>query len=128
VLVARCHRVVLSKFQSFAVQVLSLLTAFMIDREQVHKVAHLARLELTPEEEERFTTQLNDILGYFEQLSELDTESVPPTARAIDVSNVTRPDQLQPYGDRDSILESAPDREATAQGDFFKVPKIMNAD
>jgi aspartyl-tRNA(Asn)/glutamyl-tRNA(Gln) amidotransferase subunit C len=105
VLVARCHRVVLSKFQSFAVQVLSLLTAFMIDREQVHKVAHLARLELTPEEEERFTTQLNDILGYFEQLSELDTESVPPTARAIDVSNVTRPDQLQPYGDRDSILE-----------------------
>lgn len=97
----------------------------MIDREQVQKVAHLARLELTPEEEEKFTTQLNGILGYFEQLSELDTEKVPPTARAIDVSNVTRPDQLDPYPDRDQILESAPQQESTAQGDFFKVPQIM---
>lgn len=100
----------------------------MIDRDQVHKVAHLARLELTPEEEERFTTQLNDILGYFEQLNQIDTADVPPTTRAIDASNVTRPDQLQPYGDRDLILDSAPDREATAQGDYFKVPKILNAD
>lgn len=96
----------------------------MIDREQVHKVAHLARLALTPEEEEKFTTQLSDILGYFEQLSELDVSDVAPTTRAIDVSNITRPDQLQPYGDRETILDSAPDRD----GDFFKVPKIMNTD
>ena len=100
----------------------------MIDREQVHKVAHLARLDLTPEEETQFTMQLNGILGYFEQLSELNTDEVQPTTRAIDVSNITRPDRLQPWGDRELILESAPDREATAQGDFFKVPKIMNAD
>lgn len=100
----------------------------MIDREQVHKVAHLARLDLTPEEEERFTTQLNDILDYFQQLSELDTAEVPPTARAIDVSNVVRTDHLQPYADRQLILESAPDREETAQGEFFKVPQIINAD
>jgi len=100
----------------------------MIDREQVHKVAHLARLDLTPEEETQFTAQLNGILGYFEQLSELNTDDVQPTTRAIDVSNITRPDRLQPCGDRELILESAPDREATAQGDFFKVPKIMNAD
>lgn len=92
-----------------------------IDREQVHKVAHLARLDLTPDEEAQFTTQLSDILEYFEQLSELDTTDVEPTTRAIDVSNVTRPDQLQPYGDREQILDSAPDRE----GEFFKVPKIM---
>jgi aspartyl-tRNA(Asn)/glutamyl-tRNA(Gln) amidotransferase subunit C len=97
----------------------------MIDREQVHKVAHLARLELTPEEEERFTTQLGDILQYFEQLSELDTTQVQPTARAIDVSNVTRPDQLEPYSERDLILDSAPQQEETAQGEFFKVPQIM---
>lgn len=100
----------------------------MIDREQVHKVAHLARLELTPEEEERFTGQLNDILGYFEQLNQLETDAVAPTTRAIDASNVTRPDQLQVYGDRELILESAPEREATAQGDYFRVPKILNAD
>ncbi|ARV59130.1 asparaginyl/glutamyl-tRNA amidotransferase subunit C [Nostocales cyanobacterium HT-58-2] len=96
----------------------------MIDREQVRKVAHLARLELTPEEEEKFTTQLGSILDYFEQLSELDVSNVPPTARAIDVSNVTRPDELQPYPDREEILQSAPEQE----GDFFKVPKILNAE
>lgn len=94
----------------------------MIDREQVHKVAHLARLELTPEEEEQFTTQLSSILDYFEQLSELDVSDVPPTTRAIDVSNVTRPDELQQYSDRQAILDSAPDRES----DCFKVPKILS--
>lgn len=93
----------------------------MIDREQVHKVANLARLNLSPDEEERLTTQLGNILDYFEQLSELDTESVPPTTRAIDMSNVTRADALNPWNDRESILGGAPDRE----DDFFKVPQIM---
>ncbi|MBE9058667.1 Asp-tRNA(Asn)/Glu-tRNA(Gln) amidotransferase subunit GatC [Sphaerospermopsis sp. LEGE 08334] len=96
----------------------------MIDREQVHKVANLARLELTPEEETQFSTQLSDILEYIEQLSELDVADVPPTTRAIDVSNITREDKLQPYPDREAILSSAPKQE----GDFFKVPKILNAD
>ncbi|MEM9925614.1 MAG: Asp-tRNA(Asn)/Glu-tRNA(Gln) amidotransferase subunit GatC [Cyanobacteria bacterium P01_D01_bin.50] len=96
----------------------------MIEREQVRKVAHLARLELTPEEEEKFTTQLGDILDYFEQLSELDVTDVPPTTRAIDVSNVTREDNLQPYPDREAILLGAPEQE----GEYFKVPKIMNQD
>ena len=92
-----------------------------IDREQVRKVAHLARLELTEAEEEQFTTQLSSILDYFNQLSELDTDDVPPTARAIDVSNVTRSDNLETYANRDEILESAPEQE----GDYFRVPKIL---
>ncbi len=95
----------------------------MLDRTQVQKVAHLARLQLTSEEETQFTTQLASILDYFEQLNELDTDQVQPTARAIDVSNVTRPDRLASWGDRESILDEAPDRE----GDFFKVPKILSA-
>jgi aspartyl-tRNA(Asn)/glutamyl-tRNA(Gln) amidotransferase subunit C len=94
----------------------------MIDREQVRKVAHLARLELTTAEEEQFTGQLSSILEYFEQLSELDTEDVPPTTRAIDVSNITRPDELTPFADRDLLLDNAPEREET----FFKVPKILS--
>jgi aspartyl-tRNA(Asn)/glutamyl-tRNA(Gln) amidotransferase subunit C len=96
----------------------------MIDREQVHKVAHLARLELSAEEEEQFTSQLGSILDYFEQLSELDVSDVLPTTRAIDVRNVTRPDELRPYSDRQAILERAPEQE----GDFFKVPQILSAD
>ena len=93
----------------------------MIDREQVKKVANLARLDITPEEEEQFTTQLNSILDYFDQLSELDTDDVAPTTRAIETSNITRPDQLQPFTDRQALLDCAPEQE----GDYFRVPKIM---
>ena len=91
------------------------------DRDSVRKVAHLARLELTADEEQQFSGQLSSILDYFEQLSELDTEDVPPTTRAIDVSNVTRSDELQPYPEREAIRQSAPEQE----GDYFKVPKIL---
>ena len=96
----------------------------MIDREQVRKVANLARLELTTEEEAQFTTQLGSILDYIEQLNQLDVTNVAPTTRAIDVSNITREDILQPYADREAILNSAPQQEV----DFFRVPKILNAD
>jgi aspartyl-tRNA(Asn)/glutamyl-tRNA(Gln) amidotransferase subunit C len=95
-----------------------------IDRAQVHKVAHLARLDLTEAEETQFTTQLNDILGYVEQLNELDVTDVLPTTRAIEVINVTRIDKLLPCAEREAILDGAPDRD----GEFFKVPKIINAD
>ena len=95
-----------------------------LTREQVRKVALLARLELTPEEEEKFTVQLSGILDYCEQLNELDVSDVPPTTRAIDVSNITRQDAMQPYPNREAILDSAPDRD----GEFFKVPKIINTD
>ena len=94
----------------------------MIDLEQVRKVALLARLELSPEEEEQFTGQLSSILEYVEQLSELDTENVEPTTRAIEVSNITRDDSLEAFAGREAILGCAPDREE----DFFKVPKILD--
>lgn len=94
----------------------------MIDRDQVRKVAHLARLELSEAEEQQFTTQLSSILAYVEQLNELDVAAVPPTTRAIEVSNVARADQLRPDAEREMMLEGAPDRAE----DFFKVPKIMN--
>ena len=94
----------------------------MIDREQVHKVAHLARLELTSTEEEQLTTELGSILEYVEQLKELDTEAVKPTTRAIDVSNITRTDTLEPYENRDEILASAPEQD----GEYFRVPKILS--
>lgn len=93
----------------------------MIDLDQVRKVAHLARLELSPEEESQFTTQLNSILDYVEQLKELDTAEVSPTTRAIEVSNIHRADQLEVFDDRESLLENSPEREE----DFIRVPKIL---
>ncbi|MGB3297610.1 MAG: Asp-tRNA(Asn)/Glu-tRNA(Gln) amidotransferase subunit GatC [Phormidesmis sp.] len=96
----------------------------MIDIDQVRKVASLARLELSEAEEQQFTGQLNSILDYVQQLDELETKDVPPTTRAIEVSNITRPDQLVPFAERENILSSAPEREE----DFFKVPKIMGTE
>ena len=93
----------------------------MLDREQVHKVALLARLELTPEQEEKYAVQMSSILDYFEQLSELDTTDVEPKTRAIDMNNITRADDRAAYQNLDGIYAAAPDRET----DFFKVPKIM---
>jgi aspartyl-tRNA(Asn)/glutamyl-tRNA(Gln) amidotransferase subunit C len=93
----------------------------MLDREQVHKVALLARLELTPEQEEKYAIQMSSILDYFEQLSELDTTDVEPKTRAIDMNNITRSDEQSAYQNLEGIYAAAPDRET----DFFKVPKIM---
>lgn len=95
----------------------------MIDLEQVRKVALLARLELTEAEEQQFTEQLSGILDYVQQLDELNTDNIEPTTRAIELSNITRQDTLQPFEERESILEIAPDRE----DDFFKVPKILGS-
>ncbi|MDB9519107.1 Asp-tRNA(Asn)/Glu-tRNA(Gln) amidotransferase subunit GatC [Roseofilum reptotaenium CS-1145] len=94
----------------------------MLDQEQVHKVAHLARLALTSEEEAQFSGELSQILDYVEQLNELDTEGVPPTTRAIELSNITREDLLTPDEFREALLDNAPDRD----GDFFKVPQILS--
>ncbi len=96
----------------------------MLDTEQVQKIAHLARLEITNGEEEQFAGQLSSILDYFEQLSELDTENVAPTTRAIELSNITRQDSSEVYGDPSALLEQAPNPE----GEFFRVPQILNTD
>lgn len=95
-----------------------------IDRQQVQKIAHLARLEITAEEEALFATQLSNILDYFEQLSELDTKDVPPTTRAIETSNITRPDLTKTDPNREAIFKAAPEPE----GDFFRVPQILGSD
>ena len=94
----------------------------MLDRQEVQKIAHLARLEITPAEEELFAGQLSNILEYVEQLGELDTENVSPTTRAIELSNITRQDNSELYGDREALLKEAPNPE----GEFFRVPQILN--
>jgi aspartyl-tRNA(Asn)/glutamyl-tRNA(Gln) amidotransferase subunit C len=96
----------------------------MLDPAQVHKIAHLARLEITPEEEVQFAPQLSAILDYFEQLEALDTTDVAPTTRAIELHNITRPDTQATYPDRQGLMQNAPEPE----GDFFRVPQILSTD
>ncbi len=87
----------------------------------VKYVAHLARLSLTPEEEQKIGAQLKDVLGYIEKLKEVDVSGVEPTAHAFPLVNVTRPDEVQPSLSNDEALRNAP---AKANG-LFIVPKIV---
>ena len=87
----------------------------------VKYVAHLARLALTPDEEEKLGAQLENILGYVEKLKELDVSRVEPTAHAVPLVNVTRPDEIRPSLAHEDALRNAP---AKANG-LFIVPKIV---
>jgi len=84
-------------------------------------VAHLARLHLTPDEEKKLGAQLGGILGYIEKLKELEVTNVEPTAHAVPLVNVTRPDEVRPSLPHDDALRNAP---AKANG-LFMVPKII---
>jgi aspartyl-tRNA(Asn)/glutamyl-tRNA(Gln) amidotransferase subunit C len=84
-------------------------------------VAHLARLSLTPDEEQKLGAQLGGILGYIEKLKELDVTGVEPTAHAVPMVNVTRADEIHPSLPHDDALRNAPKQ---ANG-LFIVPKIV---
>jgi aspartyl-tRNA(Asn)/glutamyl-tRNA(Gln) amidotransferase subunit C len=89
--------------------------------DEIEHIALLSRLKLTDEERERMTTQLNDIIRFFEQLGELDTSDVPPTSHVIPMSNVLRADVVRPSLPVEDVLENAPDR----VGDAFRVPRVV---
>ena len=92
-----------------------------ISADDVRKVAKLARLNLPDDKIATYTEQLESILGYVSQLEQIDSTGVPETTRAVEVTNVTRQDGVDPTPVREEILNQAPQRE----GDFFRVPKIL---
>jgi aspartyl-tRNA(Asn)/glutamyl-tRNA(Gln) amidotransferase subunit C len=87
----------------------------------VKYVAHLARLGLSPVEEQTMAAHLGGILGYIEKLQELNVTNVEPTAHAVPMVNVTRPDVVRPSLDHAAAMANAP---AQANG-LFLVPKIV---
>ncbi len=87
----------------------------------VHYAARLARLALTPAEEEKFGAQLSQVLGYMEKLEQLDVAGLEPTAHAVPLVNVTRRDEVQPCLSNEEALSNAP---AKGNG-LFLVPKIV---
>ena len=87
----------------------------------IQYVARLARLSLSPAEEEELGAQLAGILGYIEKLKELDVSGIEPTAHAVPLVNVFRPAVAQPSLSNEEALRYAP---AKANG-LFVVPKIV---
>ena len=92
-----------------------------ITKEEVKKVAHLARLELNENEINNHAEQLEKILEYIKQLEKIDTTDVACTTRAIEVINVFRKDEKKKYDCTEEILELGPSKEDK----YFKVPKIL---
>jgi len=92
-----------------------------ISPEELHKIATLARLRLTTEEEIRFTTELGMILGYMEKLNQIETSGIAPFTHAIEAVNRFRTDEVTNQPQVETLLRNAPQKD----GPFFKVPKII---
>ncbi|RDI38463.1 Asp-tRNA(Asn)/Glu-tRNA(Gln) amidotransferase subunit GatC [Falsibacillus pallidus] len=92
-----------------------------ISKEEVKHVAHLARLEFSEQEVEKFAHQLDAIIGFAEQLNELDTDNVKPTSHVLDMKNVLREDKSVKGLPREEVLKNAPDH----QDGQVRVPTIL---
>ena len=93
-----------------------------INKDEEKKVAHLARLELDENAINNHAEQLKKILEYIKQLEQIDTDNVPCTTRAIEVTNVFRKDENKNSDCIEELLELGPSKEDK----YFKVPKIIN--
>ncbi len=92
-----------------------------LTRHEVAHVADLARLELTEDELDLFTGQLAEVLDHAADVASLDLDGVVPTAHAMAVTNVLRPDELRPTLDRTEVLAQAP----AVEDHRFRVPPIL---
>ena len=93
-----------------------------IDKKLISRLEHLARLELSDEENERLIGDLNEILQMVEKLQELDTENVDPLIYINEAVNVWREDQVKNQVPRQEALKNAPDQDGT----YFKVAKVID--
>jgi aspartyl-tRNA(Asn)/glutamyl-tRNA(Gln) amidotransferase subunit C len=92
-----------------------------ITRQNVEDVALLSRLEMTADELDAYSGQLNAILEYADILNKLDTKGIEPTAHVLPLKNVMRPDEVKPSLPRELALSNAPE----VEDGYFKVPKVM---
>jgi len=94
-----------------------------ISLEDVKKIAELARIEVSPEEAEKFSGELSDVLGYIDQLSEVDTKSVEPISQITGLVNVVREDVSENFDEemRQELVERAEDKKE----DYIKVKSVM---
>lgn len=92
-----------------------------VSKEDVIHIAKLARLEISNEELEKYTTDLDNIVNYANTLSNIDVSNVKPTNHILDIKNVFRADEVKPSYDREEILKNAP----TKAGGCVSVPKVI---
>lgn len=92
-----------------------------LDKDTVARIAHLARIRVDEDKLEPLAAELNNIIGWVEQLGEVDTDGVKPMTSVVHVTLPRRDDQVADGGDPDRVLTSAP----AAANHFFTVPKVV---
>jgi aspartyl-tRNA(Asn)/glutamyl-tRNA(Gln) amidotransferase subunit C len=92
-----------------------------VTNEQVRHIARLARIAMSDEELDRLVPELNNILGWVEQLGEVNTDGIEPLTAVIDLKQRLREDVVNDGNIREEILANAPE----AQHGFFAVPKVI---
>jgi len=92
-----------------------------VTKEDLQNVAVLSRLAISADQEDKYIDQMDKILTYMDNLSELDTENVKPTTYALPMQNVFRKDEVKASLDREAALANAPLKE----DGYFKVPKVL---
>ena len=95
-----------------------------LSRDDVRKVADLARLKVTDDELDSLASDLRAIIGYVEILNEVDTTGVTPMVHAVELQNVLRPDVRVPSLPREAALSNAP----RTDGQYFLVPPIIDGE
>ena len=92
-----------------------------VTREDLKNVAVLSRLEIAEDKADGYIAQMDAILSYMDNLSEINTDAVKPTTYALPMENVFREDVVKPSLDRELALSNAPLKE----GGYFKVPRVL---
>lgn len=92
-----------------------------LDKKTVARIAHLARIKVPEEDQEALAGELNNILGWIEQLGEVDTDGVEPLASVVEMTTQQRDDVVNDGGYPDRVLANGPE---TAMG-FYTVPKVV---
>lgn len=92
-----------------------------LDKNDVRRVAFLARIKVDEADLEPVAQDLNNIIGWVEQLAEVDTDGVEPMTGATGLTMARRDDVVTDGGDPEKVLSNAPDR----VGDFYAVPKVV---
>jgi aspartyl-tRNA(Asn)/glutamyl-tRNA(Gln) amidotransferase subunit C len=92
-------------------------------REDVARLAHLARLSLTADEQDLFAKQLGEFLAYAEHVQAIDTSGIPPTSHALAPGATWRDDEVRPSLPPETAVSAAPEAERAAA--LFKVPRVI---
>ena len=93
-----------------------------LDKTEVEKIAHLARLHINESESEEVTTRITDILTLIDQMQSLDTEAVEPLAHPLDVVQRLRVDEITEENQRDRLQQLAP----ASEDGLYLVPKVLD--